>query len=96
MMNSKSLLAAVAFVMLAGVPALAQQPSTTTKKKSDPVRDSIKALTKDIKDDKADRKAAKAAGDKDKVKADTKDIKHDEAARKALKSHLPPKHKKAP
>ena len=83
-----SLFAAVA---LSAASLAAQGTQGTTTKKPNPVRDSLKAVVKDIKHDKADRKTAKAAGDIAKAKADTKDIKQDKQDAAALRSRLPKK-----
>ena len=56
-MKPISLFSALALVALAGGSALAQQPAA--KKATNPVRDSMKALTKDIKQDRADLKKDK-------------------------------------
>ncbi len=78
--------------LVLGAAALSAQGATTPPaKKSNPVRDSLKALNKDIKDDKAARKADRAKGDPAAAKAETKDIKQDQKAKAALKKHLPPK-----
>lgn len=78
--------------LLVSAAALGAQQSNPPKP-GKAVRDSIKALTKDIKADEANRKKAKAAHDTTQAKADTKEIKQDKAERKALKAKLP-KHKK--
>jgi uncharacterized protein YycO len=60
-------------------------------KKATPVRDSVKALKKDLKSDKAEIKKAKKAGDSTKVKKLTKDLKADKAKRDSLKKRAEPK-----
>jgi uncharacterized membrane protein (DUF106 family) len=70
----------VAAALTLGPVALAAQA-----KKATPVRDSMKALKKDLKADKAEIKAAKKAGDSTKVKKLSKDLKADKAKRDSLK-----------
>ena len=67
-----------------GASSLGAQAATKTKKARTPQEDSAKALKREIKMDKLDRKKAKAAGDTAKAKALSKDIKHAEKSRKAL------------
>ena len=68
-----------------GATALGAQATTKAKKARTPQEDSAKALKREIKMDKIDRKKAKAAGDTAKAKALSKDIKKSEKTRKALK-----------
>lgn len=68
-----------------GASSLGAQAATKTKKAKTPQEDSAKALKREIKMDKLDRKKAKAAGDTAKAKALSKDIKNAEKSRKALK-----------
>ena len=88
---SRHRIGAVLAGLVIGTAALSAQATTAPAKKSSPVRDSLKALNGDIKQDKAERKAAKAKGDTAAVKAATKDIKQDQKAKAALKKNLPPR-----
>ncbi len=65
--------------------SLGAQATTKTKKARTPQEDSAKALKREIKMDKIDRKKAKASGDTAKAKALSKDIKKSEKVRKTLK-----------
>ena len=75
----------VALLVLA-VSAGAQDK--TAKKAPSPARDSVKALEQEIRQDKAKRKRARAAGDSAAVKAATKEIEEEKAQRKAIKDKL--------
>ena len=75
-------LTAALFAALAlGSTAMAAQ----TPKKPTPVRDSIKAIKKDVKADKAALKKAKKSGDSATVKKLSKDIKADKATKDSLR-----------
>jgi hypothetical protein len=78
-------IASLFVALVFGATALEAQPPTKQKKTSTPQQDSAKALKREIKSDKIDRKKAKAAGDTARVKALTKDIKTSDKARKKLK-----------
>jgi hypothetical protein len=90
-MKPSSLLIALAFVAAAGSSAQAQKPAKGTK---NPVADSLKALKGAIKNDVADRKAARSTGDTARARADGAKIKSEKAQAKALKARLPAKKKK--
>ena len=62
-----------------------------TAKKSNPVRDSLKAVNQDLKGDAKKLKEDKAKKDAGAVAADKKDIAADKAQKTALKAKLPPK-----
>jgi hypothetical protein len=74
-------LLAALFVLAA--PAGAQ--GKTAKKAPSPARDSVKALDREIRQDKAKRKRAQAAGDTAAAKAAAKQVQEEKAKRKAIK-----------
>jgi hypothetical protein len=90
-MKPSSLLIALAFIAAAGSSVQAQKPATDTKHL---IADSLKALKGAIKNDVADRKAARSTGDTARARADGAKIKSEKAQAKALKAKLPPKKKK--
>jgi hypothetical protein len=74
----------LAAVLLAGL-VLGSSGLSAQAKKTTPRQDSLKALKKDIKADKAQLKDAKKAGDTTKARMLKKDIKADKAKRDSLK-----------
>lgn len=92
-MKPSLLFIALAFLAAAGSSAQAQNPAKGTRPPS-PVGDSVKALKGAIKNDVADRKAARSTGDMSRAKADDAKIKSEKAQLRALKAKLPPKKKK--
>jgi hypothetical protein len=84
----------LAAVLLAGL-VLGASGLSAQAKKTTPAQDSLKALKKDIKADKAMRKEALKAGDTTKAKALKKDIKADKAKRDSLKKKNPGTKKKS-
>ena len=90
-MKLSSQLIALAFIAAAGSSAQAQQPVKETR---NPVADSLKTLKTAIKNDVADRKAARSTGDTARARADGAKIKSEKAQAKALKAKLPPRKKK--
>ena len=85
----------LAAVLLAGL-VLGAGGLSAQAKKTTPVQDSLKALKKDIKSDKAQLKEAKKSGDSTKARALKKDIKADKAKRDSLKKRGGGTKKKVP
>jgi uncharacterized protein HemX len=85
----------LAAVLLAGL-VLGAGGLSAQQKKTTPTQDSLKALKKDIKADKAQLKVAKKAGDSTKARALKKDIKADKAKRDSLKAKAGTKKKSVP
>jgi hypothetical protein len=92
-MKPSSLLIALAFIAAAGSSAQAQKPAKGSRK-ANPVADSLKTLKGAIKNDVADRKAARSTGDTSRARADGARIKSEKAQAKELKAMLPEKNKK--
>ena len=78
-------IATLVAALVLGSTALGAQAAAKAKKARTPQEDSAKALKREIKMNKIDRKKAKAAGDSAKVKALSKDIKKNEKDRKKMK-----------
>jgi hypothetical protein len=78
---------------LVATPLAAQKK---TADKPSPARDSLKALTREVKEQKAAAKAAKKAGDTTKARQIKHDMKKSEAARDSLKKKLGPKNPVVP
>jgi hypothetical protein len=72
---------------LAGAQATTGAGTSTSK--YGPVRDSLKNVHADLQQAIADRKAAKAAGDKTKVRAETQIIQDDRKLATTLRARLP-------
>jgi hypothetical protein len=77
----------LALIAIGGTNLSAQ----STPRNPNPVRDSLRAVRKDMKADVAARKAAKVAGDTAKAKAASRDIRKDRKTAEGLKSRLPRK-----
>ncbi len=70
----------------------AQQTTPTTTgapRKANPVRDSLRAVRKDLKQNVAERRAAKAAGDTAKMRAVSRNIRAEKKQAMALRGRLP-------
>ena len=95
------LVRALALVALAATAAVAQksnparQGKAAAKATMKAERDSLKAITRDMKADKAALKIAESAHDTAKVARLKQEIQSENAARKALKAKLPAKKNKA-